>query len=322
VFISVIIATRNRDTLLARTLAALLVQQWPRDRFEIIVADNGSTDRTRIVVEGAAAREGLPSVRYLYVAQPGKSHAVNAAIEQARGDLLAFTDDDVTPSPHWLESLAGAASVPDVDFVAGRILPDWETAAPAWLSPAIYGVLAIADNGAEQRVIALGTNEHIMPIGANVAVRAGVVRRLGGLRPDLGKLDDTLRTGEDHEFFLRLIHHGCRGVYEPEAVVRHFVPASRLERGYFRRWLYQNGQDVAKVEAAFARGVPYLLRVPRYLWRRAAKDLLAAATSALRRDEAARFASALRVIWFGGYVREAWFGARAGGATLRLAEGR
>src|SRR5258705_5540917 len=100
-FVSVVIATRNRQALLAETLAALAAQRWPRDRFEIIVADNGSTDATRSIVAKAAAAAGAPSITQLFVGQPGKSFAVNAALRAARGDLIAFTDDDVLPDPDW-----------------------------------------------------------------------------------------------------------------------------------------------------------------------------------------------------------------------------
>src|SRR5262249_29643805 len=143
---SVIIATRNRDALLAQTLEALAGQDWPPSRFEIIVADNGSTDGTRGVVERAAARPAASRIRYLYVGAPGKSPAVNTALLFARGDLLAFTDDDVLPDPAWLRQLAGAFS-DSIDFVAGRVRPRWETEPPPWMSPALYGVLAIPDNG-------------------------------------------------------------------------------------------------------------------------------------------------------------------------------
>ena len=85
--ISVIIATRNRDALLAQTLEALAGQDWPRSRFEILVADNGSTDGTRGVVDRAAAQPTAPRTRYLYVAAPGKSPAVNTALLFARGKL-------------------------------------------------------------------------------------------------------------------------------------------------------------------------------------------------------------------------------------------
>jgi GT2 family glycosyltransferase len=136
-----------------------------------------------------------------------------------------------------------------------------------------------------------------------------VIRRIGGLRVDLGKLDGSLRTGEDHEFFLRMLHSGFRGIYEPKAVVHHRVGTERLDRGYFRRWLHQNGRDVARLNRVYSlRNVPRLLRAPRYLWRQAVFDSVAAVGAAARRDRARRFGSFGRLIWFAGYLREAWFG--------------
>jgi glucosyl-dolichyl phosphate glucuronosyltransferase len=306
-FVSVIIATRNRRTLLARTLDALLRQRWPADRFEIIVADNGSTDATRVIIERAAARPAAPYIRYLFVARPGKSHAVNAALGLARGDLLALTDDDVRPDPAWLEAIVEALAQEGRGFVAGRVLPEWETAPPPWMSPAVYGVLAVPDNGT-RRMDIVDRRGDVMPIGANMAVRRTVVERVGGLRTDLGKIDGSLRTGEDHEFFLRMLGAGCRGVYEPDAVVHHWVPAARLDRQYFRKWLYQNGRDVARLESSYPDSRRRVLGVPGHLWRQAASDACAATREAVRGDCARRFAATARLRWLGGYLRESWLG--------------
>jgi len=204
--------------------------------------------------------------------------------------------------------LVAAADETGADFVAGRIQPIWETHPPSWMSPALYGVLAIPDNGDERLAMTRGVNEQVGLIGANMAVRASVVRRLGGLHPDLGKLEGSLRTGEDHEFFLRMIHAGYRGVYEPAALVRHWVPRERLEPSYFRRWLYQNGRDVSRLETAHVASMRQLFGVPRYLWRQAAGDLWSAARATVAGDRATRFAALVRVVWFGGYLREAWLG--------------
>jgi cellulose synthase/poly-beta-1,6-N-acetylglucosamine synthase-like glycosyltransferase len=301
-FVSVVIATRNRERLLSETLRSLVAQDWPRDRFDIIVADNGSTDGTRAVVDAVAMRPDAPAVRYLYVARPGKSFAVNAAIElAARADIVAFTDDDVRPERTWIASLCRAFTETGADFVAGRIFPLWEVDPPLWMSPAMYGVLAIPDNG-EQRLPITADEQRVVPIGANMAARAGVMARIGGLRTDLGKLEGTLRTGEDHEFFLRMLAHGYRGVYEPTALVRHWVPRERLARSYCRRWLYQNGRDVARLQAQHTPAVKRLLGVPRYLWRQNVVNL--ARTLALH--PAKRFAATTRVLWFAGYLRETW----------------
>jgi glycosyltransferase involved in cell wall biosynthesis len=313
---SVVIATRNRHSLLAITLDALAGQDWPAARVDIIVADNGSTDGTANVVAAAAARPGSPRVRYVYVAEPGKSAAVNQALTLATGDLIALTDDDVRPDASWLRRLAAAFDETGADFVAGRVLPDWETAPPAWVSPAVYGVIAVPDNG-EIRIAIPNREDRIVPIGANMAVRRSVVGSIGGLRVDLGKLEGSLRTGEDHEFFLRMLQAGFRGVYEPTAVVHHRVGAERLDRGYFRRWLHQNGRDVARLDVVYQRGcAPRLLRAPRYLWRQAATDAASTLVAAARRDAARQFGAAGRLVWFAGYLREAWFG-RGKGAHQR-----
>jgi glycosyltransferase involved in cell wall biosynthesis len=317
-FVSIVVATHNRRALLAQTLHGLARQRWPADRLEILVADNGSTDGTREVVARAATRLRQPSggltpahgapVRYLWVEPPGKSHAVNAALQVTRGDIVAFTDDDVQPDPDWISALVGALEDTHADFVAGRIRPLWAIEPPRWMSPSLYGVLAIPDNGPARLSITADTPGRVMPIGANMAVRASVIARLGGWRTDLGKLAGSLRTGEDHEFFLRLLRAGCRGVYEPSAVVGHLVPAARLERGYVRRWLHQNGRDVARIERAYPPSVPCLWGAPRYLWRQLIADVGSTVRAALGGDDARRFASAARVRWFAGYVRESWFG--------------
>jgi glucosyl-dolichyl phosphate glucuronosyltransferase len=306
---SVVIATRNREALLGQTLDALSEQRWPGDRVEILVADNGSTDGTRDVVRRAARRPASPRVRYRYVVTPGKSHAVNAILDDVRGSLVAMTDDDVCPEPDWLARLAAAFDETGADFVAGRILPRWECKPPSWLSSPLYGVLAIPDNGEVRLTLGPdGDGRGVMPIGANMAVRTPVIRRLGGLRQDLGKLSGTLRTGEDHEFYLRMLHAGCRGVYEPTARVRHFVPRERLEPAYFRRWLYQNGRDVSRLDGVYTTAVRKLFGVPRHLWRQAAVDAAATLGACFAGDEQSRFATFVRLIWFGGYVRGAWWG--------------
>jgi glycosyltransferase involved in cell wall biosynthesis len=302
---SVIIATFNRAALLAETLEAMAGQECPPGGFEIIVADNGSTDHTADVVREASAR--VP-IEYLLVTAPGKSHAVNAAIERARGDLLLFTDDDVLPVPGWLLAWTRAFAQTGADFGAGRILPRWGATPPSWMSPALYGVLAVPDNGT-RRLCGDELRAHgVMPIGANMAIRRAVLQRVGGWRTDLGKLRGTLRTGEDHELFLRLVHSGAMGIYEPGALVHHLVPESRMERSYFRQWFYGNGRTVARLESEYPSTARRLAGVPRYLWRSAVTDAARAVRGAVSGNPASRFAGTTRLIWFAGFLREAWGG--------------
>ena len=309
--ISVLIASRDRARLLAKTLQTLSRQEPPGCPFEIIVVDNASTDDTAAVVS-AAARECPAPLVYLRETRPGKSHALNTALGRARGDLLALTDDDVLVSPDWLGAFARAFAQTDADFAVGRILPLWEAPPPRWLSPALYGVLAIPDAGTRRLTIAPGVNDHVMPLGANMAIRRHVAERVGGWNPDLGKLQGTLRTGEDHEFALQMMAAGFTGVYEPEASVQHRVPAERLRLAYFQRWFYDNGGIAAHLEERYPTADRRVLGVPRYLFRQFAGDIWSTILGAATVDIERATVGEMRAAWFAGYVGARW--RRNGGA--------
>jgi glucosyl-dolichyl phosphate glucuronosyltransferase len=301
--LTVIIATKDRAALLASTLNALIRQEDPGEPVEILVVDNGSVDETPAVVRDAAARATAPVI-YLREDRPGKSHALNTAVAHARGDVIVLTDDDVLPGERWLREYLRAFAETDADYAAGRIVPLWERTPPAWMSPALHGVLSIPDGGS--RRLPLGHGSAIMPIGCNMAVRRHVIDHVGGWDPDLGKLEGTLRTGEDHDFALRLTAAGYSGVYVPEAVVQHRVPADRLRQAYIRRWFFENGAIVAGLERRYPSTNSYLLNVPRYLWKRALRDAWTAVTATVRGDVKRAVAGTMRLTWFSGYLRARW----------------
>lgn len=303
--ISVIIATRDRAPLLRETLEAIAAQESVGVPFELIVVDNASTDATPDVVASASLRLPL-DIQYVHEPRPGKSNALNTAVRHARGDVLVFTDDDVLPEPGWLGAFARATADPKVDFATGRILPRWESTPPSWVSPRLYGALSVADAGPERLRLGKGINTDVMPMGGNLAIRRHVVGQIGGWNPDLGSLKGTLRTGEDHEFALKMFEAGLAGLYEPEAVVRHRVPADRLRIGYFLKWLTTNGAIHAALEERFPSTTHYLLEVPRYLWRLIAKDLADGLIGVLSLNRQRATAGYMRAAWFLAYLRGRW----------------
>jgi glycosyltransferase involved in cell wall biosynthesis len=244
--ISVVIGTRNRASLLRVTLEHLRHQAYVAGD-EVIVVDNASTDDTAAVVARAAAGFPVP-LRYLVEQTLGKSAAVNRGVSDARGEILALTDDDVQVAPDWIASIRRVFHDGSVDLAGGRVDPWWESEAPWWLrwqrpeSSAMLSPLALLHYGDAQP---LGERT---AVGANLIVRREVYERLGGFNPDLGRQQGTLLCGEDHDFCMRATA-SYRCVYRPEIRVRHWVPADRLRVRYFARWFYWSGITNARLDA-------------------------------------------------------------------------
>ena len=144
--VSVLISTYNRAPRLRTALAALLGQTGDV-RYEVIVIDNNSSDDTAgVVAEMAAASPDR--IRYVFEGRQGKSHALNTGLTLARGEILAFTDDDVRVAPDWLlQFRRGFTAHPAVDYIGGRVLPEWLAPAPRWLTTAHWSPLALQDYG-------------------------------------------------------------------------------------------------------------------------------------------------------------------------------
>lgn len=118
--LSVVVPTYGRPDLLRKCLQALLQQDLPAEAYEVIVADNAGSDRTRRLVEELS--RASPPVRYLRAAEkPGPAAARNAGWRFARGDFIAFTDDDCLPQPMWLRE-GWKALREGYDCVTGRVL--------------------------------------------------------------------------------------------------------------------------------------------------------------------------------------------------------
>src|SRR5262245_9662871 len=140
--LSILLATRNRATLLDQTLFALAEQDASSLAWEVIVADNGSTDSTPEVLRRWEKK--LP-LRALYEPVASRNRALNRAIPLAQGKYFVFTDDDILPDRNWLcEYYEGARRWPADVVFGGQVVPQFPDATPDTL-PARdlpYGALA------------------------------------------------------------------------------------------------------------------------------------------------------------------------------------
>lgn len=172
--LSLVIATRNRSASIGRLFERLAVMPAPPD-WELIVADNGSTDATPALLGQWAGR--LP-LRPVTVPTPGKSRALNLALQQARGELILFTDDDVAPAPDWLLRWAETPGLyPGYRLFGGRIRVDPQ-GVPDWIlrSGNLQEMLiSVHDLGEGVRPYPVGR----YPIGPNMAVRRAALLAAG-----------------------------------------------------------------------------------------------------------------------------------------------
>jgi glycosyltransferase involved in cell wall biosynthesis len=203
--VSVVIPTYKRPALLQRCLLALLNQNLPAERFEVLVVDDGQTDDTRALVDALAEQmrhEGGPALHYLRpLGTRGPAGARNRGWRAARADLVAFTDDDTVPDPHWLREGLRA-------FAPGRVA--------AWGHVHVPLPPVVTDHA---RVTA--GLERARFVTANCFVRRGALVAVGGFDERY-----TRAWREDTDLYfalLRAFPHDDAIVSAPAALVLHPV---------------------------------------------------------------------------------------------------
>lgn len=289
--ITVVLCTYNRCRLLPAALESVAASILPVGKeWEVLVVDNNSKDQTRQVVEEFLLR--YPGrFQYLFEANPGKSYALNSGIAAAKGDVLAFMDDDVTVAPDWLQNLTVPFEAESYAGTAGRVVPQWNTAAPTWVPKegwAIAGPLVSFDRGDQGALL------EESPVGTNMAFRKSAFEKYGLFRVDLGPSPNSEIRNEDSEFARRLFAAGEHIYYQPYAVVYHPVAEERLTKRYFLTWWFDKGRSQIRESGVPADGKWMIRGIPLYLvrrWLRWFVDWL------LKIEERERFDSKLKV-WF------------------------
>lgn len=241
-FISVVIPSYNRPAQLAACLQGLSRLDYPVDRFEVIVVDDGSKIPLEPTIAPLRGRLNL-----LLLTQPnlGCGPARNSGAGQARGAFLAFTDDDTVPAPDWLSVLtARLATAPD-RIVGGRTINQLKDNPYATTSQLLIDYLYAYYNADSNRATFFAGN--------NLALPARLFREVGGFDPVLRI------SSEDREFCDRWLYYGHATTYAPEAIVyhAHHLTFRSFCKQHFRygrgAFLYQHvrlsrGQERLRVE--------------------------------------------------------------------------
>jgi glucosyl-dolichyl phosphate glucuronosyltransferase len=286
---SIIVCTHNRCDDLARNLPRYNCLDYPDEQFEVLVVDNASKDATSDTVAAAG-------VRLVREERLGLSHARNRGIAEARGELIAFIDDDAWPEPGWLKELEQGFHDAEVACAGGKVVPQWEAGRqgwPDWIHPLLYAQFSVTGYGdLPQR-----TGYPRIPSGTNIAFRKAVLDRVGGFDPRLGRSGSCLISGEEGEMCLRVEQAGHKIVYIPGAAVHHLVPEQRLTRKWLLERSHWQGISSAIVERSALGRLVLLARRARFLALLTSATLLAPAVKLLGNERLQFLCDCQKILW-------------------------
>ena len=277
--IEVLICTHNRADLLERTLDHIDQAACPADaEIRVLVAANACQDGTHELLRARANGQAAMRypLRFIEEPTPGKSNALNAAIPQLRGDIIAMVDDDHRVDTAYFCAIADAVRrFPDATMYCGKILPDWTGYEPAWVHDlsayAIYP-LPIPHYDLGEETLNIG-EEGRLPGGGNLVLKREVFGRVGEFSTELGPRGHNLAGGEDTDFVQRALDGGERIAYCPEIVQYHVVENERLTLKYLLEKGFQRSFSATRISVSGRKGIP------RYLWRKLASYAFRAGAS-------------------------------------------
>ena len=202
---SIVIPTYNRPAQLAVCLQACARLEYPRDRFEVIAVDDGGTTQLEAVV---APFQGVFTLKLLRQENAGPAAARNRGASEARGEFLAFTDDDCSPAPKWLQALAAQFVASPDCAVGGQTLNALTHNPYSTASQLLISYLFSYYNAVPHAARFFPSN--------NLAFSTKQFRAIGGFDVTYPRA-----AAEDRELCDRWLHHGYRMIYDTEAVVYH-----------------------------------------------------------------------------------------------------
>jgi GT2 family glycosyltransferase len=239
--LTVLIATRNGEHVLPRTLGGYRRISAPSVGWKIVVVDNGSTDSTPEIIE--SFKKDLP-LEMLEQPVAGKSRALNTGIEAVEGRLVVLTDDDAIPSPSFLEAWAQfLAERGNYALYGGTIEPLFEAPPPKWLIETKQHFALMFG----ERNLPEGPIEPGEIYGGNMAVRRSVLDQGFRYDEDIGPngTDPNCPMGGETEFCRRIALSGVGCWFASKPRVQHIVRPHQLTEAAWAKRAYRCGRGRA-----------------------------------------------------------------------------
>lgn len=240
-FISIIIPTYNRANSIKYTLDSFLNQNYPEEKYEIIVCDNKSTDNVKEVIFEYIKQYGEKRIKYIFESRQGVHYARNSAAKIAKGELLYFTDDDMIADFNLLKNLVPIFKDNNkVGCATGRILPRWETKPPKWIENYCKNsLLSLNDLGKITKV----SRYDIGVYSCHEAIRKTAFWETGGFHPEYTK-DVYLGDGETG-LNQDIIKNGWLMAYVGTSKIYHMIPEKRMTQKHINKVSSNNGNAMS-----------------------------------------------------------------------------
>lgn len=254
--LSVIIPTRNRCEVLGRALESITKQTYEKDKFEVIVIDNGSTDQTKEVV--LSYQNLIPHLTYHYDNRPGLHVGRHQGYKLSKGDILVYADDDIEAFPTWLEGIWESFQDESVALVGGKNYPKYEGKTPFWVLEKWYQLCSYGHCMGELSLIDFGEEIKEIPatyvFGCNFSIRKRILDETKGFHPDGMPFERIEYRGDGETFVDNYIKdHHYKTIYNPKASVFHLVPKDRMTIDYFKKRAFCQGVEMSYMDLRYGK---------------------------------------------------------------------
>jgi glycosyltransferase involved in cell wall biosynthesis len=237
--ITAVVCTYNRAALLQLCLESLVNQTRPGSLYEVLIINNNGTADTAAIAEKFAQKHS--NFRVFFEPTQGLSHARNRGWKEARGEYVAYIDDDAKVPENWIQEIyAFIERNPDVQAFGGPYVAFADTPLPDWF-PKSYGSWSLGD---EERAIRIG-REWLN--GTNMVFSKALLEEMGGFNPKLGMSGDKISYGEETRLLLEIDRKGIPVYYAPEIRVDHFLAKSKLSLRALLKSSYLNGLGYQRI---------------------------------------------------------------------------
>lgn len=234
---TILLATRNRASTLEAVLNEYCRLEAPATGWDMVIVDNGSSDRTKQVVDAFSDRL---RISYCVEPRPGKNAALNSGLALVTGDLIVFTDDDIFPKTDWLVQLCAAADTQESYTVFGGIIrPRWEVPPSDLIWKTIPMDVCFGIHSSSVRE---GPADAGQVFGGNVAIRAEVFRSGFRFDPSIGPRPTAYAMGGETELIRRLELDGRKVWCCSTAIVEHLIPRVHLKISWILRRAERSGR--------------------------------------------------------------------------------